>query len=280
MRVLCDSGTPMGSFVRGRPWWRAIAILCVMSAGLACGKDDPVAPAAPEPEPNNGPLAHRVLFIGNSLTAHNEVPLLVQALVHAAGVDSFEVDSYVVGGTSLEDHLNSGAAAARIASGGWDVVVLQQGPSTLPESRVQLRRDTQRFADLAAQVGARVGLYGVWPAEAFRPNLPAGIESYRLAAEDVDGLLFPAGAAWYAAWQEDPSAPLYGPDRFHPSLEGSYLAALTIAGRLANVSPIGMATDFRYGFLLLQHVQIPEPLAGVLQRAAAAALADSVLEHP
>jgi hypothetical protein len=44
----------------------------------------------------------------------------------------------------------------------------------------------------------------------------------------VDGRCFPAGEAWRAAWAEDPALPLYGPDGFHPSPLGTYLAALVV----------------------------------------------------
>ena len=54
------------------------------------------------------------------------------------------------------------------------------------------------------------------------------IESYRLAAADVRGVELPAGAAWLAAWAREPELELYGPDEFHSTLEGSYLAALMI----------------------------------------------------
>ena len=47
--------------------------------------------------------------------------------------------SVVFGGFSLEDHWNQGIAQRRIAEGGWSIVVLQQGPSSLPESQVALR---------------------------------------------------------------------------------------------------------------------------------------------
>ncbi|MDH3224200.1 MAG: hypothetical protein OEO23_10835, partial [Gemmatimonadota bacterium] len=52
------------------------------------------------------------------------------------------------------------------------------------------------------------------------------------AAANVDGTLFPAGEAWRAAWRVDESLGLYGGDGFHPSVLGSYLAALTIYQRI------------------------------------------------
>jgi hypothetical protein len=68
----------------------------------------------------------------------------------------------------------------------------------------------------------------VWPAKSRQRDFERVIESYALAARDVDGLLLPAGDAWREAWQLDPSLQLYADDAFHPNRLGSYLAALVI----------------------------------------------------
>ncbi len=67
---------------------------------------------------------------------------------------------------SLEDHWNQGNARAAVAKGSWSFVVLQQGPSALPESSVLLREYARRFAGEARKTGARTALYMVWPAKA------------------------------------------------------------------------------------------------------------------
>ena len=95
-----------------------------------------------------------------------------------------------------------------------------------------LRSFTKRFADEARARGARVMLFGVWPSRdrlAFQEDVT---ESYRLAAKDVDGEMVPVGEAWRLAWQRDPQLPLYGPDQFHPSPLGSYVAAVMFFERL------------------------------------------------
>ena len=201
--------------LRSRLWRAAVACLCL--AAVACGSEDPV-PTAPVPPVEQPKIPHRLLFIGNSLTEVNDLPAMVAALGAAVGVDSISTEQVLVGGFSLEDHLAQGGAAYNIAQGGWDVVVLQQGPSTQPDSRAALRRDVKIFADLAARVNARIGIYGVWPPEEAIDYLDAGIESYRLAAQDVNGVLFPAGAAWRAAWRADPTIGLYSDDRDLPGL--------------------------------------------------------------
>ena len=58
------------------------------------------------------------------------------------------------------------------------------------------------------------------------------IVSYRSAAEAAGAQLYPAGEAWHAAWDCNPRLPLYGPDGFHPSALGTYVAALVVYGRL------------------------------------------------
>ena len=53
--------------------------------------------------------------------------------------------------------------------------------------------------------------------------------SYRAAAEANDALLLPAGDAWTIVGARDSSMILVGPDGFHPSVLGTYAAALTVA---------------------------------------------------
>jgi hypothetical protein len=97
----------------------------------------------------------RILFIGNSLTAANGLPEMVEALSRAKGTSTVDATAVTTSNFSLEDHWNQGPARAAVAKGGWSVVVLQQGPSSLPESRVLLRDYARRFAADAARVGAR-----------------------------------------------------------------------------------------------------------------------------
>ena len=182
----------------------------------------------------------RVLFIGNSLTASNGLPAMVEALSRAKGAKTVEATAVTANNFSLEDHWNQGPARATLAKGGWSIVVLQQGPSALPESRVLLRDYAKRFAADAAHVGARTALDMVWPSKTRDRDFDAVSESYALAAQDVAGTLLPAGDAWREAWRRDPSLTLYADDGFHPSGLGSYLAALAIWRGLSSQSAIGL----------------------------------------
>jgi hypothetical protein len=206
--------------------------------------EQPPPPPPPPPGPtvtNPDPIGAgaRVLFLGNSLTEFNNLPSLVRSLSAAAGLN-WVVEAQTVGGGALEDHWNRGTAVPRIQSGNWDVVVLQQGPSALPESRVNLRQWTVRFNNVIQEAGGRSALYMVWPMTDRFSDYDRVRDSYALAARDVSGYFLPAGESWRAAWRVAPSLALYGGDGFHPTLAGSYAAALTIFGALSGHSLDGL----------------------------------------
>jgi hypothetical protein len=188
--------------------------------------------------PGARPAGDLVLFVGNSLTAANDLPRLVEAL-SVAGGRPLRVEWVTYGGVNLEDHWSL-KTQDRIKGSNWKYVVLQQGPSSLPEGRADLRKWTARFDRVIRQAGGATVLLMVWPESRRRSVFPLVAESYRLAARDVGGLLVPAGEAWMAAWRRKPSLALYGPDGFHPSVVGSYLAALSIYAGLTGGSPVGL----------------------------------------
>jgi hypothetical protein len=170
--------------------------------------------------------AYRILFIGNSLTYSNDLPAMVCALARVSGRNAV-CESIAKPDYSLEDHWNERDARRAIARG-WDIVILQQGPSALPESRVLLIEYAKRFDGEIRKSGARTALYMVWPSLSRRGDFAGVSQSYATAAEVVNGLLLPVGDAWREAWSIDPSLALYGNDGLHPSSVGTALAAIVI----------------------------------------------------
>lgn len=217
-------------------------------------------------EPGLDPSAtFRVLFIGNSLTYANDLPGLLDALADSAGVERTYVEAVAYPNFALEDHWAQGDALAAIRRGGWKYVIMQQGPSALPESRVNLILWGKRFASEIRSAGATPALYAVWPSVDRSFDFPRVVESYRLVADSTSALLLPAGSAWLEAARLDPTLQLYGIDGFHPSLEGTYLTAMTIFGRLYQRSAIGLPAQVRLAGGVLA---IPATVAEALQRAA------------
>jgi hypothetical protein len=177
-----------------------------------------------------------LLFIGNSLTAANDLPALLEAMGRASGV-AIHCTVVAKPNFSLEDHWADGEARKAVARGGWSHVILQQGPSALPASRVLLNEYAGRFDREIRGVKARTSFYMVWPSAARSGDFDGVRASYAGAASLTGGVLMPAGEAWRAAWRREPGLALYGPDGFHPSRLGSYLAALTIFHTLTGRFP-------------------------------------------
>jgi len=239
------------------PWCRStLAVAVLAAASSACGDG---------PSYIDSSDGLQVLFLGNSLTLVNDVPGIVQAMVAFRTSTTITVSSVTPPGAGLEDLWLEGSALDSIRRGGWDVVVLQQGPSAT-EGRPSLLEYSQKFATEIRMVGAVPALYMVWPAEERSFDFDGVSDSYRTAAELVDGLLFPAGEAWRAAWRRDSTIDLYGYDRFHASPSGSYLAALVMFAQLTGESPIGLPSH-----LSLESgrtIDVPEAWAPILQESA------------
>jgi hypothetical protein len=180
--------------------------------------------------------AVRILFIGNSLTYANDLPDLLRRVARAGGDSGITVATVARADYGLEDHWGNGEAARRLRGERWDFVVLQQGPSSLPESQRNLRDWSARFAPLIRAAGAVPVLYMVWP-DASRLRAFDGVrEGYRVAAAEAGGIFAPSGEAWRIVLA-DGTTDLYSADGFHPTRAGSYLAALVLLGRMRGLDP-------------------------------------------
>lgn len=248
-----------------------LAVSPLLLAGcLGASPSEPGPLLPPDTEiPEN---ALRVLFVGNSLTYVNDLPAVVAAMATATARDRPPAFFQVAGpDLSLEDHWRTGAAERAIRSRAWDYVVMQQGPSSLPQNQVHLRTWAETFAGPIREAGAVPALYMVWPSLARYDDFDGVLASYSGAAAAVNGVFLPAGQSWREAWASEPGLALYGPDGFHPSELGTWLAALVIFARLYETSPdIVPATLTPVGAPVLR---IPEATAALLREAAARTLA-------
>ncbi len=227
-------------------------------SGMAAASDPPAVPL-------------RVLFIGNSLTYFNDLPAILEALAKAGGQPALSWKGVLIPGASLEDQWRGGGTRRAIGGEKWDFVVLQQGPSASREGREVLLAYAARFAREIRAAGARPAIYMVWPESSRTSELDDVSQSYRLAARQVDGLLFPVGEAWRLAGKRDGTLALYSADGLHPTVAGSYLAALVMYQQLYGQTPVGLP-----GRISLQDcdgpaVELPDAKARLLQEVAAEA---------
>ena len=238
-------------------------LILLIAIGPALSSCDDT-PADPLPRVVDNDLG-RVLFMGNSLTYTNLLPILVDTLASASGIT---IESTMIAEPSfaLIDHWNVPSTRTAVAQGDFDFVVMQQGPSSLPENRDSLRIWTALWAPEIRAAGGEPGLYAVWPDKSRLFAFGDVSESYRLAAEDVGGYFFPVGDVWLETWRVNPDAPLYGSDNFHPSTAGSYAAAVTILAVLTNREATSLAADFAWPLWL--GVPVDSALAATIREAA------------
>jgi hypothetical protein len=178
----------------------------------------------------------RILFIGNSFTARNNLPTLLTRLAKERG-QVVEHRLISAGGASLRQHLTAGTALAAIADDAYDVVVLQE-QSTLPGKNAARMHDSVREFDAAIkQAGARTALYMTWA----RKNAPdaqqAITTAYATIATEVGATLVPVGMVWERFLRVHDTPALHDADNSHPALAGSYLAACVFLVSLLGEQP-------------------------------------------
>lgn len=222
------------------------------------GPSTGIVPPGPE---STGP---RILFLGNSLTAGNDIPGLVKAMAVAGGVPVY-VHSVTPGGVSLEDHWNIGATRELVSWGKWSHVVFQQGPSSRPESQLEMRKWAEVWGATTRSNGATPVFFMVWPVKSEPHMFGEVAKSYRGGAEVAKGKVAAAGEAWQELLRTNPAAELYSDD-LHATPLGSYLAALVITHRLTGVTP-----DKVPGKITTESgavVEVPADLLDAVRRAA------------
>jgi hypothetical protein len=215
---------------------RSIAALLL---ALALGYGQGAAFAAKAPPPL------RVLFVGNSYLYVNDLPQLVADVAAARGI-ALHAGMLAEANFAIEDHLERDDYATRLDEG-WDWVVLQQGPSSLPANQDNLRIFAGQAATMAQARGARVALMSAWPALPNAHTWPAAETSYRLAALANGLCVLPVSSAWRAVHGARPGIRLYQADQLHAEREGTLLAALVIVRGLvrrpAHVDPPPLASS-------------------------------------
>jgi hypothetical protein len=184
----------------------------------------------------------KVLFIGNSLTYVNDLPGMLTAIAAQAG-KTLVTAEVVQGAFALEDHFRAGDAQVEIAKG-YQLVILQQGPSSLEESQANLLHWATRFDPVIRNSGARPALYMVWPELERFSRFNDVRDSYSNAALAIDGMFIPGGEAWRASWRIDPALEFYGEDDFHPSTLGTYAVALSMFAEMFRQTPADLPATF------------------------------------
>lgn len=97
----------------------------------------------------------------------------------------------------------------------------------------------RKDGEILRRHGARGALFMSW-AYKDKPEMTRQLaEQYARAGRENGMLVIPAGLAFANAIARKPDLELYQPDKRHPSLAGTYLAANTVYATLTRKSPVG-----------------------------------------
>lgn len=186
----------------------------------------------------------KVLFLGNSYTASNNLPSMINNMANSTG-DILIYDSNTPGGYRLMNHASNATTLAKINADNWDFVTLQaQSQET---SWAQAQMEVELYPHAATLINAmRTNnactlplFYMTWGRENGDANNCAsapwvctyeGMDdairaTYTLMAEQNNAQVSPVGVVWRYIRTNLPNIDLYAGDGSHPSLAGSYAAA-------------------------------------------------------
>ncbi|MBE6725985.1 MAG: SGNH/GDSL hydrolase family protein [Ruminococcaceae bacterium] len=167
-----------------------------------------------------------ILFIGNSHTYFNDMPLMVKRRAEEEGIRC-RVTMLSHGGWFLAQHANEPDVRFDILFGGYDYVVLQEHAH--PFGPVEKFRDAaNRLNALIREAGSKPVLYECWSMKA-EPEVQALMNTvHRQIAEEIGALVAPVGERWWAYKESHPELELYWEDGAHASPAGSEFAAAQI----------------------------------------------------
>lgn len=209
---------------------QAVSVICIIASLLflnvsagSCRKAEKTSP----PEIPVSDSAKSILFVGNSLTYTNDLPAILTRIGRDSGI-TIKTVTLAYPNYALEDHWNDGEMQKLIASGKYDFVVVQQGPSSQADGRAMLMDYGARIKALCKQHNAKLAFYMVWPAMTNFHTFDGVIKNYSDAAAATNSLLCPVGQVWKNYFLATGDYSYYGPDEFHPSQKGSESAAWII----------------------------------------------------
>ena len=237
---------------------RCGTVLCSLLLSLSLAA---VAQTKPKRTDSGAEPPQSILWVGNSFfyynnSMHNHVTRLIGAAdpssrargvsvtISGSGIDWHDMESYFrPNGIGKYSFTGDNRIVFNPPGRQFDAVIVMdcsQCPIH-PQLKSVFREYAKKQSDIARKHGATPIFFMSW-AYKDRPEMTAQLaEAYTLAGNENDALVIPAGLAFAKAVGKRPDLELYQPDKRHPTLAGTYLAACTVYAALYGKSPVGNA---------------------------------------
>jgi hypothetical protein len=199
-----------------------------------------------------------ILWVGNSFfyynnSMHNHFSNLVRAAdpkntlratsvtISGSGLDWHDVESYFrPNGIGRYSFVGDNEIVFNKIDKLFDAVILSdcsQCP-VHPQLKSVFHEYAKKHSDTVIKHGARPVFLMTW-AYKDKPEMTAQLaEEYTIAGNNNDALVIPAGLAFAKAIGQRPELEFYQPDKRHPTLIGTYLAASTAYAAIYKKSPV------------------------------------------
>ncbi len=184
---------------------------------------------------------YRVLFVGNSYTYYNDMWDLFTKAAESIGY-TIIADHVTQGGYYLDQYLNPKdefgiQLALNLSKNTYNAVFVQEQSTCAIQNYERYEDALKALDEKIRENGAKTIVYQTWGRQEGSPTLSALgwtnksmtedlIAAYDKAAATIGAAVSPVGAAFYDVYTTHKEIEMYDPDTTHPSLAGSYLAAV------------------------------------------------------
>lgn len=218
-------------------YYKVIFLLLLIFLGINC---------TPTYATSNDISTTRILFIGNSSTYYNQMPLMVEGLAKANNINC-EVKSITASSYKLTQFATTGNAynteiVNALSKEKWDFVILQEHRENIMGNLEATKNAITNLKSTIDSTGAKTILYETQADYIGNDFIIDGTsiyfdnitlqnymtKFYFSLGNKFDCKVAPVGVNYTRCMKEYPEINLYNSDMIHPTLEGSYLAACTL----------------------------------------------------
>jgi hypothetical protein len=165
----------------------------------------------------------RILFLGNSHTASNDLTGMVKSLLESDG-SGRTVTVAIRGASFLGEFASQPSVLQEFKSGNWSYIVLQ-GTKMSSSHKYRYEQETSlQVCRAAVASGAKTLLFPEWPRRGW-DETEWILGHYWYLAKGSGAKLVPIPRCWDTALKKEPNLDLWMADGNHSNLPGAYMAA-------------------------------------------------------